>query len=70
MSHDCIRGCVRLSVGLLVSPSVSWSVGWSIMLLSAGRDKPANDIFCVYELVLSMADAGSHHYVKNLKQKL
>ena len=39
VSHDSIRGCVRL----LVRPLV--------MLLSAGRDKPANDLFRVYKLV-------------------
>ena len=39
MSHDSIRG--------YVSPSV----GPSVMLLSAGRDEPANDLFRVYELV-------------------
>ena len=38
-----------------VCPSVGRSVGRSVgplvMLLSAGRDEPANDLFCVYELV-------------------
>ena len=47
VSHDSIRGCVRPSVGW----SVGWSVCWSVMLLSAGRNEPANDLFCVYELV-------------------
>ena len=38
-----------------VCPSVGRSVGRSVgplvMLLSAGRDEPANDLFRVYELV-------------------
>ena len=55
MSHDSIRGCVRPSVGplvgLSVGPLVRRSVGPLVMLLSAGRDEPANDLFRVYELV-------------------
>ena len=47
VSHDSIRGCVRPSVG----PLVRWSVGPLVMLLSAGRDEPANDLFRVYELI-------------------
>ena len=43
-----MRGCVRPSVG----QSVRRSVGPSAMLLSAGKDEPANDLFRVYELVL------------------
>ena len=39
------------SVGPSVGPLVGPSVGPSVMLLSAGRDEPANDLFCVYELV-------------------
>ena len=35
-----------------VCPSVGPSVGPSVMLLSAGRDEPANDLFRVYKLVL------------------
>ena len=42
VNHDSIRGFVRPSVG----PSV--------MLLSAGKDEPASDLFRVYELVKSM----------------
>ena len=42
-SHESIKGYIRASVG--------WSVGPSVMLLSAGRDEPANDLFRVYELV-------------------
>ena len=34
-----------------VGRSVRRSVGPSVMLLSAGRDEPANDLFRVYELV-------------------
>ena len=45
--HDSIKGCVRPSVRL----SVRLSVGPLVMLLSAGRDEPANDLFRVYELV-------------------
>ena len=47
VSHDSIRGYVRPSVRRSVGPSV----GPSVMLLSAGRDEPANDLFCVYKLV-------------------
>ena len=36
-----------------VCPSVGPSVGPLVMLLSAGRDEPANDLFRVYELVNS-----------------
>ena len=43
VSHDSIRGCVH--------PLVRLSVGPLVMLLSVGRDKPANDLLCVYELV-------------------
>ena len=43
VSHKSIRGCVLLSVRRSVGPSVR--------LLSAGRDEPANDLFCAYELV-------------------
>ena len=39
------------SVGPLVRWSIGPSVGPSVMLLSAGRDEPANNLFCVYELV-------------------
>jgi len=46
VSHDSIRGYVR--------PSIGPSVGRSVMLFSAGRDEPANDLFCVYELVLTL----------------
>ena len=38
-------------VGRSVSRSVGRSVGPLVMLLLAGRDKPANDLFCVYKLV-------------------
>ena len=41
VSHKSVREC----------PSVCRSVGPSVMLLSAGRDEPANDLFRVYELV-------------------
>ena len=54
MSHDFIRGCVRPSVGWSVGPfgrSVGRSVGPLVMLLSAGRDEPANNLFRVYKLV-------------------
>ena len=34
-----------------VSPSVCWFVGPLLMLLSAGRDEPADNLFRVYELV-------------------
>ena len=38
-----------------VCPSVGWLVSWSIgnAFVLAGRDKPANDLFRVYKLVLS-----------------
>ena len=39
------------SVGPSVRRSVGRSVGPSVMLLSAGRDEPANDLLRVYELV-------------------
>ena len=39
-----------------VGPSVGPLVGPLVMLLSAGRNKPANDLFCVYELVLYIKD--------------
>ena len=39
-----------------VHRSVGPSVGPSVMLLSAGRDEPANDLFRVYELVFSLCD--------------
>ena len=45
MSHDSIRGCARPSVG----PSVGQSI--RIAFVSAGSDEPANDLFCVYQLV-------------------
>ena len=51
VSHDSIIGCVCPSVGPSVGRSVGPSVGPSAMLLSAGRDEPANDLFRVYELV-------------------
>ena len=41
----------RISIRGCVPPSVGPSVGPSVMLLSAGRDKAANDLFRVYELV-------------------
>ena len=44
VSHDSIRGYV----GPLVGPSV--------MLLLAGRDEPANDLFRVYKLVFLRAE--------------
>ena len=34
-----------------VCPSVGPSVGPLVTLLSAGRDEPANNLFCVYKLV-------------------
>jgi len=42
-SNDSIRGC----------PSVDRSVGWSVRnaFVSAGRDQPVNDLFCIYKLV-------------------
>ena len=43
MSHNSIRGCVRLLVSRLVC--------WMVSAVSAGRDEPANDLFCVYKLV-------------------
>ena len=35
--------------------SVCRSIGWSIgnAFVSAGRDEPANDLFCVYKLVFN-----------------
>ena len=47
MSHDSIRGCVRPLVGPSVGPSVRNG------FVSAGRDKPASDLFCVYKIVFS-----------------
>ena len=55
MSHDSIRGYVR--------PSVGPSVGPSVMLLSAGRDEPANDLFRVYELVTIMISKGQKNFM-------
>ena len=43
-----------------VFPSVGLSVRWSLgplvrnAFVSAGRDEPANNLFCVYKLVLSL----------------
>ena len=45
---------VHQSVGRSVGWSVGWSVGLLVMLLSAGRDEPANDSFRVYELVIDL----------------
>ena len=42
-----------------VCRSIGRSVGPLVMLLSAGRDEPANDLFRVYELVLKI------FYVRN-----
>ena len=47
MSHDSIRGYVRPLVRRYVGPLVRRSV----MLLSTGRDEPANNLFRVYKLV-------------------
>ena len=52
MSHDSIRGCVCPSVGQSVGPLVGWAVGRLVLLLLAGKDEPANNLFRVYELVL------------------
>ena len=38
-------------VSLSVRPLVRWSVGPSVMLLSASRNEPANDLFRVYKIV-------------------
>ena len=46
-----VRPSVDPSVGPSVRRSVRWSVRPSVMLLSAGRDEPANDLFHVYKLV-------------------
>ena len=51
------------SVGSLVGQSVSWSVSWSVGWLyfcSAGRDKPVNNLFCVYELVFIIIKLASY----------
>ena len=61
MSHDSIRGCVRPSVGLLVRPLVCNA------FVSAGRDEPGNDLFRVYELVLSIKAARE---LAEVKEKL
>ena len=42
---------VGRSVGRSIGPSVGPLVGPSVMLLSAGRDEPANSLFCFYKLV-------------------
>ena len=49
LSHLYKRVC--LSVGRSVGLSFGPLVGPLVMLLSAGRDKPANDLFRLYELV-------------------
>ena len=40
-------------MGVSVQWSVRWLVGWSVgnAFVLAGRDEPANDLFCVYKLV-------------------
>ena len=48
MSHDSIREYVHPSVGWLVRRSI----GTSVMLLSAGKDEPANNLFRVYKLAV------------------
>ena len=49
VSHDSIKGCVRPLVGQLVGLSVGPSVRNAFV--SASRDEPANNLFCVHELV-------------------
>ena len=55
--HRCLRKVFSREPRLYkrVCPSVGPSVGPlvapSVMLLLAGRDEPANDLFCVYKLV-------------------
>ena len=44
----------------MVFPSVGPSVGPLVMLLSAGRDEPANDLFRVYELVYAISGHRGH----------
>ena len=66
-----------MSICRLVGLSVGWSVGPSILnaFVLAGRDKPANDLFRVYELVLNKDDqiffqAGMSYTSSDLQAKM
>ena len=62
--HRCLRKVFSREPRLY--KRVCPSVGPSVMLLSAGRDEPANDLFCVYELVYVIVNEKLTHLIDEI----